>query len=196
VEAPSTVRGKLSNRRCGWSIRPRPAIPIDITPPAVFVAQAIGNDGGGLGTEKGAIFTVNVVATLAASSTHMAQIGGGELDISCASGSSVLDKYGWIIGSTFYRRRAGLTQRWRRKLFVQPGRRFGGGTPSGRQRGLNASPLTTAARSWRSRDRDLHQRIDLSRAGTISGSAFKSPGFSVTGAGLLATGANGGTGVH
>jgi hypothetical protein len=62
-----------------------------------FVAQAISNDGGGSGTEKGSIFGINPVATLSASATHMAECSGGEVDLSAAAGSSVLNKYGWKV---------------------------------------------------------------------------------------------------
>src|SRR5258708_31315495 len=61
----------------------------------VFWANAASSDGGGVGTEKGAIFGVNPIATLSAAATHMAALVGGEGDISAATGSSVLGKDGW-----------------------------------------------------------------------------------------------------
>lgn len=56
-------------------------------------ARAVSGDGGGAGTEKGAMFGGNDVVTLAAAATHMAACVGREMNIGCETGSSVLDKY-------------------------------------------------------------------------------------------------------
>ncbi len=148
-----------------------------------FWANAVSSDGGGVGSEKGAIFGVNPIATLSASATRMAALVGGEVDISAATGSSVLDKYGWSItqlstdavaGS---RNDAGL-------FFGNQSGALGWGTLIQIGDGLNASPLKTAGSILALKGSPtITNGIDLSGAGSITGSAFKSNLFSVDGSG-------------
>jgi hypothetical protein len=149
----------------------------------VFTAQAISNDGGGAGTEKGSIFSINPVATLSSSAINMAECSGGEVDLSCALGSSVLDKYGWKIVQEATDKVAGSRNDAGLFFGNQPGA-VGWGTLIQVGDGLNASPLkTTGAMLAIKGAPAIANGIDLSGA-TISGSAFKSPGFSVGGSGL------------
>jgi len=154
----------------------------------VFECQAISNDGGGAGTEKGSIFGCNPIMILSASATHMSGGVGGEVDISCATGSSVLDKYGWSIVQLS----TDKVQGSRNDAALFFGDQVGGvgwGTLIQVGDGLNASPLTTAGSILAIKGTPtIANGIDLSGAGTISGSAFKSISFSVSGAGVLTLG--------
>ncbi len=147
-----------------------------------FECQAISNDGGGVGSEKGAIFGCNPVALLSASATNMAQLIGGEVDIAAATGSSVLDKYGWSIiqlstdGIQGSRNDAAL-------YFVNQAGAVGWKTLIQIGNGIDASPLTTSGSILSIKGSPtITNGIDLSGA-TVSGSAFKSPGFTVDGSG-------------
>jgi hypothetical protein len=150
----------------------------------VFFASAISGDGGGLGTEKGAIFGCNPIATLTGAATHMASLVGGEVDIGAAAGSSMLDKYGWSIVQLSMDAVAG-SRNDAALFFGNQAGAVGWGTLIQVGDALNASPLTTSGSIMAIKGSPtITNGIDLSGA-TISGSAFKSPGFSVDGSGLV-----------
>jgi hypothetical protein len=148
-----------------------------------FWANAVSADGGGVGTEKGAIFGINPIATLSASATHMATLVGGEVDISAAAGSSVLDKYGWSIIQLSTDAVAG-SRNDAALFFGDQSGAVGWGTLIQVGDGLNASPLKTAGAILAIKGAPtIANGIDLSGAGSITGSAFKSNLFSVDGSG-------------
>jgi len=154
----------------------------------VFWANAASSDGGGVGTEKGAIFGVNPIATLSAAATHMAALVGGEVDISAATGSSVLDKYGWMITKLSTDAVAGSRNDAGLLYSAQIGA-IGWGTLIQVGDGLNASPIATAGSILAIKGSPTFLNgIDLSGAGSITGAAFKSPGFSVDGSGNVKIG--------
>jgi len=157
---------------------------------ATFTGQAVSGDGGGIGTEKGAIFGINPIALLNAAATNMAALVGGEVNISVASGATVLDKYGWAIvqlnsdvvsgsrndGGLYLANQAGAVG-W--KYGIQ----FGDTT--------NQFPVKTAGTLIKTvGGATVVNGIDFS-ATTFSGSAFVSPGFSVGGGGALSLGTTG-----
>jgi len=118
---------------------------------------------------------LNPIATLSASATHMAALVGGEVDISAAAGSSVLDKYGWSIiqlstdGVAGSRNDAAL-------FFVNQSGAVGWGTLLQIGDGLNASPLKTAGSIMAIKGSPTFANgIDLSGA-LITGYAFRTPG--------------------
>jgi hypothetical protein len=151
----------------------------------VFVAQAISNDGGGTGTEKGSIFGINPVATLSASATHMAECSGGEVDLSAALGSSVLNKYGWKVTQLSTDKVQGSVNDAALFFGNQSGA-VGWGALIQVGDGINANPLTTSGTIMKLLGSPtVANGIDLSGAATISGFAFKAPGFSVDGSGVL-----------
>src|SRR5229473_2441487 len=140
-------------------------------------------NGGGVGSEKGAIFGVNPIATLSASATRMAALVGGEVDISAATGSSVLDKYGWSITQLSTDAVAG-SRNDAALFFGNQSGAMGWGTLIQIGDGLNASPLKTAGSILALKGSPtITNGIDLSGAGSITGSAFKSNLFSVDGSG-------------
>lgn len=61
------------------------------------IATAGASDGGGLGTEKGAFFGANFVATAVSGATHLSQLTGGEVNILAPTGTSMTYKAGWTI---------------------------------------------------------------------------------------------------
>jgi hypothetical protein len=151
----------------------------------VFAAQAISNDGGGTGTEKGSIFGINPIATLSASATHMVECSGGEVDMSAAPGSSVLNKYGWKVTQLSTDKVQGSVNDAALFFGNQSGA-VGWGTLIQVGDGINANPLTTSGAIMKLLGAPtIANGIDLSGAGTISGFAFKSPGFSVDGSGVV-----------
>jgi hypothetical protein len=146
------------------------------------IAVATVSDGGGSGTEKGSMFAINPVVWLQATATHMAEASGGEVDTLCASGSSVLDKYGWKVTQLSTDAVAG-SRNDAALFFGNQGGAVGWGTLIQVGDGLNASPLTTAGSVLATKGSpSITNGIDLSGA-TIAGSAFKSPGFNVDGSG-------------
>jgi hypothetical protein len=150
-----------------------------------FVAQAISNDGGGSGTEKGSIFGINPVATLSASATHMAECSGGEVDLSAAAGSSVLNKYGWKVVQLSTDKVQGSVND-AALFFANQSGAVGWGALIQIGDGINASPLTASGSIMAVKGAPtIANGIDLSGAATISGFAFKSPGFSVDGSGVV-----------
>jgi len=153
-----------------------------------FWANAASNDGGGVGTEKGAIFGVNPIATLSASATHMAALVGGEVDIAAATGSSVLDKYGWSITQLSTDAVAG-SRNDAALFFGDQSGAVGWGTLIQIGDGLNASPLKTTGSILAIKGSPtIGSGIDLSGAGSITGFAYRSPGFSVDGSGNIKIG--------
>src|SRR5260221_403870 len=59
--------------------------------------QAVSNDGGGVGTEKGSIFGGNSKAIINAAATNMAELCGHEFNTTAVAGSTVLDKWGFSV---------------------------------------------------------------------------------------------------
>lgn len=59
-----------------------------------FTGLATSSDGGGVGTERGALFGVNGVGRLASGATNWLNVTGGEFNTECVAGSSVTYKSG------------------------------------------------------------------------------------------------------
>ena len=153
-----------------------------------FVASSIGTgDGGGSGTEKGTISTINPVATLSATSVYMDEINCGECDISCAAGASVLNKYGWKVVQLATDQVAGSVND---AAFLASNASGAVGWSSIFQIGdvTNQFPLTSGGSILVLKGSPTFASgIDLSNAASITTAAFKSPGFIVDGGGDLTT---------
>lgn len=158
-----------------------------------FVSQALSNDGGGLGTEKGQLFALSPVVQLGPSATHMAAAVGMELNTLCQTGSSTLIKYGISIvqetgdlvqgsnqdAALFFGNQSG-TVGWSNLIQIGDG--------------INANPLTTTGTLLALKGNPTFANgINLSNVTSITGNAYSSPGFSITGLGVLSLGAVGGT---
>src|SRR5258706_1896925 len=151
----------------------------------IFTAQAASGDACGSGTEQGSMFALNPVATLGAAATHMVECSGIETDIACNSASSVLYKFGNKIVQSATDAAAGSVLD--SALFF--------GNQSGAQGWNNliqigasvvyTAPLkSTGAIMITQGSQTIGTGIDISSA-TITGNAFKSPGFILDGKGGL-----------
>lgn len=151
----------------------------------VFIGQAQASDGGGSGTEKGAIFGLNSVGQLL-SGTFFTSVKSYEADVAAVSGTSVLDKYGIHIAQLSNDAVAG-SRNDAALAFANQSGAVGWGTliqigdtaaadnplkTTGTILGLKSSPT-------------IANGIDLSGAGSITGNAFASPSFSVNGGGVV-----------
>lgn len=161
---------------------------------AMLLAEALSNDGGTGGNEKGAIFGSNPVVFLGSTATHMAEATGEEVNTECTTGSSVLDKYGVKIVQEAGDTVAGSRNDAAITLNNQAGA-VNWGTLIQVWDGLNQFPLTSSGTIFNikgSPKPTFANGFNISNA-TITGNAFSSPGFNVTGAGVLSLGAASGT---
>lgn len=153
----------------------------------VFAAEAVSNDGGTLGSEKGQLFCLGPVLTLDAAATHMAAAINTEFDINCKAGSSTLIKYGVLITQLSTDAVSG-SQQDSALCFTNQIGAVGWGTLIQIGDGVNQNPLKSTGTILTTKGSPtLQTGIDISGA-TLSGNAFKSPGFNVGGTGLLTLG--------
>lgn len=151
-----------------------------------FWANATSSDGGTLGAEKGAIFGCNPIAELSAGATHMAACVGGEVNTLCVAGSSVLDKYGWSVVQESSDAVAG-SRNDAALFFGNQSGAVGWGTLIQVGDGINANPLNATGSLLAVRGAPtIANGVDLSGVGSITGYAFRSPGFVVGGNGAVA----------
>lgn len=159
---------------------------------AAFTGLANSADGGGSGTEQGAFFGINAQAAAFSGATFLANISAAEFNTSAQTGSSV--RYKSIIqlcgrdddvvqGSTYDCMLALSNQttavKWEDGILI--------GNMNGQ------FPIDTSGSILRATAGTVTKGIDLS-ALTISGNAFASPNFSVTGSGTISMGAQLNTG--
>jgi hypothetical protein len=149
---------------------------------AQITGQAQSSDGGGAGTELGRLYALNPYVKLTSSAQHFVSVIGAEIDTEMQSGSSALDKYALTLVQVATDAVAG-SRNDAAMLFANQGGAVGWGTLLQIGDGLNASPLKTTGSILAIKGSPTFANgIDLTGAGSITGSAYKSPGFSVGGA--------------
>src|SRR5258708_6939655 len=156
----------------------------------VFTAQAVSNDGGGIGTEKGTIGGINPAVILNAAATNMAEISGGEINTTCLTGSSVLDKWGFAIVQTSNDTVFGSRNDAAVRLVNQSG---SVGWLNGIQfgDGINQFPVKTGGTLIKTKGGStVVSGIDFSVT-TFSGNALLTNGFSVGPTGTIGVGGPG-----
>ncbi len=154
----------------------------------ILVAQAQSSDGGGVGTEKGSLFALNPVVLLTGAATNFVQAQAMEANTQLQTGSSALDKYGIKVVQTATDAVAGSRNDAAFLLANQSGA-VGWGTLIQIGDAINASPLKTTGSLLAIKGAPtIANGIDLSGAGAITGSAFKSPNFNVLGTGVTQIG--------
>jgi hypothetical protein len=150
---------------------------------AAITSSANANDGGTGGAVLGAVFSLNPVATLQTGATNYAELSGGEVDVGIQTGASAYYKSGWSIvlqpndavqGSTFdcaiCISSQGSTVGWKNGI------QFGG---------MNgALPMASTGTLFDLQgSQTIANGVNLN-GWTITGFAFESPGWSVSGTGV------------
>lgn len=157
---------------------------------AVFGGQAQASDGGNGGTSRGSIFAANAYVLLKPAATFMVEAAISEWNTRLQAGSSVLDKYGFKIVQTADDAVAGSRNDAALFFGNQIGA-VGWGELIKLGDGVNAAPLKTTGSILTIKGAPTFANgIDLRGTGggsTVSGLAFASPNFSVSGAGAISS---------
>src|SRR5258706_4554853 len=154
-----------------------------------FLMQAVSNDGGGVGTEKGSIFGGNSTAIINAAATNMAELCGHEFNTTAVAGSTVLDKWGFSVVQPSNDAVSGSRNDAAVRLTNQAGAvgwnrgiQFGDG--------INQFPVKSSGTLIKTVSGSVTNGADFSVT-TFSGNAFASPGFAINGTGQITTGSSG-----
>ena len=150
---------------------------------AQFTGQAQTTDGGSPGSEKGQLYGLNPVVRLTGSAASFVSCISMEADVQMETGTSVLDKYGILIAQTGSDAVAG-SRNDAALLFGNQTSAVNWGTliQIGTNLAGQQNPLKTTGSILAIKGNPTFANgINLTGASSITGFAFSSPGFSVSG---------------